>query len=96
MTQIFEPDGWDARLRVGLLVPDGDVGPESEWSAITPPGVSVNASRFRFPVTAVQAAAEVFGPTPQTIALLAAIGVAEEEEEGEEEEEEEGGPSSGR
>ena len=64
MTQIFEPDGWDARLRVGLLVPDGDVGPESEWSAITPPGVSVNASRFRFPVTAVQAAADQIGMGP--------------------------------
>ena len=64
MAPIFEPDGWDARLRVGLLVPDGDVGPESEWSAITPDGVSVNASRFRFPVTAVQAAADQIGTGP--------------------------------
>lgn len=55
MDRIFEADGWDARLRVGLLVPDGDIGPESEWSAITPPGVAVNASRFRFPVGAVEA-----------------------------------------
>ncbi len=58
MEQIFEPDGWDARLRVGLLVPDGDIGPESEWSAIAPAGVAVNASRFRFPVGAVEAAAD--------------------------------------
>ena len=50
---VFESDGWDARLRVGLLVPDGDVGPESEWSAMTPRGVSVNASRFRFPTASV-------------------------------------------
>ncbi len=64
MDGIFEPDGWDARLRVGLLVPDGDVGPESEWSAITPPGVAVNTSRFRFPVTAVQAAADRIGMGP--------------------------------
>jgi len=64
MTAIFEPDGWDARLRVGLLVPDGDVGPESEWSAISPAGVAVNASRFRFPVTAVQAAADQIGMAP--------------------------------
>lgn len=64
MTSIFEPDGWDARLRVGLLVPDGDVGPESEWSAITPAGVAMNASRFRFPVTAVQAAADQIGMGP--------------------------------
>ncbi|MEL6984819.1 MAG: maleate cis-trans isomerase [Actinomycetota bacterium] len=53
MTDVFEPDGWDVRLRVGLLVPDGDVGPESEWSAIAPAGLRVHASRFRFPVQAV-------------------------------------------
>ncbi|MGB5756634.1 MAG: hypothetical protein WBM50_06940, partial [Acidimicrobiales bacterium] len=50
---VFESDGWDARLRVGLLVPDGDVGPESEWSAMAPRGVSINASRFRFPTPSV-------------------------------------------
>lgn len=54
MADVFEPDGWDVRLRVGLLVPDGDVGPESEWSAIAPAGLRVHASRFRFPVTAVR------------------------------------------
>lgn len=64
MEQIFEPDGWDARLRVGLLVPDGDIGPESEWSAITPTGVAVNASRFRFPVGAVEAAADRIAISP--------------------------------
>ncbi len=64
MSTIFEPDGWDTRLRVGLLVPDGDVGPESEWSAITPLGTSVNASRFRFPVTAVQASEDRIGMGP--------------------------------
>lgn len=64
MTQIFENDGWDARLRVGLLVPDGDIGPESEWSAITPPGVAFNAGRFRFPVGAVEAAADQIALNP--------------------------------
>lgn len=64
MTAIFESDGWDARLRVGLLVPDGDIGPESEWSAITPAGVAVNASRFRFPVGAVEAAADQIAISP--------------------------------
>lgn len=53
MTQVFEPDGWDVRLRVGLLVPDGDVGPESEWSAMAPRGLRPHASRFRFPVQPV-------------------------------------------
>lgn len=64
MEPIFEPDGWDARLRVGLLVPDGDIGPESEWTAIAPVGVSFNASRFRFPVGAVEAAADRIAISP--------------------------------
>lgn len=64
MERIFQADGWDARLRVGLLVPDGDIGPESEWSAIAPTGVSVNASRFRFPVGAVEAAADRIAISP--------------------------------
>lgn len=64
MTAVFESDGWDARLRVGLLVPDGDIGPESEWSAIAPAGVAVNASRFRFPVGAVEAAADRIAIAP--------------------------------
>ena len=46
----FEPDGWSNRARIGLLVPDRDVGPESEWSAMLPAGVSMHASRFAFPV----------------------------------------------
>ncbi len=69
---MFESDGWDARLRVGLLVPDGDVGPESEWSAIVPTGVAVNASRFRFPVGAVEAAADRIAIAP--VEYVAAAG----------------------
>ncbi|MEM7342223.1 MAG: maleate cis-trans isomerase [Actinomycetota bacterium] len=64
MAEVFEADGWDARTRVGLLVPDGDVGPESEWSAITPSGVSFNVSRFRFPVGPVAAAADRIDVSP--------------------------------
>ena len=64
MSRVFEADGWDARSRVGLLVPDGDVGPESEWSAMVPTGVSVNASRFRFPVGPVDAAADRIAISP--------------------------------
>ncbi|MEM9565937.1 MAG: maleate cis-trans isomerase [Actinomycetota bacterium] len=64
MSPVFEADGWDARLRVGLLVPDGDVGPESEWSVIAPAGVAVNASRFRFPVGPVAAAADRIDVSP--------------------------------
>ncbi len=62
--RVFENDGWDARLRVGLLVPDGDVGPESEWSAMKPPGVAFNASRFRFPVSSVVAESDRIDISP--------------------------------
>ena len=64
MTATFEPDGWDVRLRVGLLVPDGDIGPESEWSAISPTGLRVHASRFRFPVDAVNSPGDQIGMGP--------------------------------
>jgi len=53
-SQVFENDGWDTRFRIGLLVPDGDVGPESEWSAMLPPGVATNVSRFEFPTLPVK------------------------------------------
>lgn len=58
---MFEPDGWVYRARVGLLVPDNDVGPEAEWSAMVPPGVGAYASRFSFPVAMV---AETPGQIP--------------------------------
>lgn len=51
ITEMFAPDGWVYRARIGLLVPNGDVGPESEFSAMVPAGVGINASRFHFPST---------------------------------------------
>ena len=72
MSTVFEDDGWDARTRVGLLVPDGDIGPESEWSAMVPTGVSVNASRFRFPVASVDAEADRIAIEP--VEVVAAPG----------------------
>jgi maleate isomerase len=44
----WEPDGWDAAVRIGLLVPHGDVGPESEMAAMAPPGVCIHATRVPF------------------------------------------------
>jgi maleate isomerase len=41
-------DGWDAAVRIGLLVPHADVGPESEIRAMAPPGVSIHAARVPF------------------------------------------------
>jgi maleate isomerase len=42
---MWQPDGWAFRARLGLLVPHGDVGPESELAAMVPEGVSVHATR---------------------------------------------------
>ena len=41
-------DGWDAAVRIGLLVPHADVGPESEMRAMAPSGVSIHATRVPF------------------------------------------------
>lgn len=61
---MFEPDGWTYRARIGLLVPDGDVGPESEFSVMVPTGVGVNASRFHFPSGQDAKAPGQIGMTP--------------------------------
>lgn len=45
---MWEPDGWDARVRLGVLTPHGDVGPESELQAMAPDGVRVHATRVPF------------------------------------------------
>ena len=42
------PDGWDATVRVGVLVPHADLGPESELQAMAPPGTVVHAARVPF------------------------------------------------
>jgi maleate isomerase len=44
----WHADGWDARLRIGVLVPAGDVGPESELQAMAPQGVQIHAARVPF------------------------------------------------
>jgi maleate isomerase len=41
-------DGWDAAVRIGVLVPHADVGPESEMRAMAPPGVCIHAARVPF------------------------------------------------
>ena len=76
MAPVFESDGWDTRLRVGLLVPDGDVGPEAEWSAMAPRGLAFNVSRFRFPVGPVDQAADRISTSP--VEFVAAPGPLDE------------------
>lgn len=46
--QGWQRDGWDASVRIGLLVPHADLGPESELRAMAPAGVGVHAARVPF------------------------------------------------
>lgn len=48
MADSFASDGWDAKCRIGLLVPHADVGPECEFQAMTPADVTIHAARVRF------------------------------------------------
>jgi maleate isomerase len=41
---MWQPDGW-AQIRIGVLTPHADVGPESEFRAMAPAEVSIHASR---------------------------------------------------
>ncbi len=41
-------DGWEASVRVGVLTPLANVGPESELQAMAPPGVAIHATRVPF------------------------------------------------
>jgi maleate isomerase len=45
---MWQPDGWDAKARIGVLTPHADVGPESELQAMAPDGVVVHAARVPF------------------------------------------------
>lgn len=42
---MWQPDGWGSRARIGVLTPDADVVPESEFQAMAPEGVSIHAAR---------------------------------------------------
>ncbi|WP_227284627.1 hypothetical protein [Boseongicola sp. H5] len=44
----FQPDGWSADTRLGLVVPHADVGPEAECAAIGGQQVSVHGARIGF------------------------------------------------
>ncbi len=44
---MWQPDGW-AQTRIGILTPHADVGPETEFGAMAPVGVSIHAARVPF------------------------------------------------
>jgi maleate isomerase len=44
----WQPDGWGRRARIGVIVPHADLVPETELSAMAPPGVAIHATRVYF------------------------------------------------
>jgi maleate isomerase len=44
----WKRDGWDATVRIGLLVPHAAVGPEAEMQAMAPSSVTIHATRVPF------------------------------------------------
>ncbi|HJQ28935.1 MAG TPA: hypothetical protein VJ827_06315 [Rubrobacter sp.] len=49
----WKRDGWEASVRIGVLTPHADVGPESELQAMAPPSVAIHATRVPFGAMAV-------------------------------------------
>jgi maleate isomerase len=47
---MWQPDGWDARARIGILMPHFDLGPEAEFGAMAPEGVTIHSTRVRIGV----------------------------------------------
>lgn len=45
---MWRPDGWDVRVRLGVLTPHADVGPESELRAMAPADVGLHTARVPF------------------------------------------------
>ncbi len=45
---VFQPDGWDRLLRIGLVVPHADVGPEAEIAAMAGAHISIHGCRMNF------------------------------------------------
>ncbi|GAA1271584.1 igiC [Sphaerisporangium rubeum] len=43
-----QKDGWEARARIGVVVPHADVGPESELQVMAPEDVFLHGSRVHF------------------------------------------------
>jgi maleate isomerase len=44
----WHADGWEAKVRIGVLTPHADLGPESELRAMAPPSVGIFAARVAF------------------------------------------------
>jgi maleate isomerase len=55
---MWQPDGWGARARIGILMPHFDLGPEAEFGAMAPAGVTIHSTRVRIGVIMPAAATD--------------------------------------
>ena len=55
---MWQRDGWGARTRIGILMPHVDVGPEAEFAAMAPEGVTIHSTRVRIDVVMPGAATD--------------------------------------
>ena len=55
---MWQLDGWGARVRIGILMPHFDVGPEVEFAAMAPEGVTIHSTRVRIGVVMPGAATD--------------------------------------
>ena len=67
----WQRDGWAANVRLGVLTPAADVGPEAELNAMVPPSVTVHAAHVPF------AAMRPGGDMNSTIAMQAVAAFGE-------------------
>jgi maleate isomerase len=44
----WKPDGWEATVRIGVLAPHADLGPEAELQAMAPSTVTIHSARVPF------------------------------------------------
>lgn len=58
--RMWKPDGWQANVRIGVLTPHADIGPECEVHAMAPGDVSIHVARVPF---GAMAAGGVMDPT---------------------------------
>jgi maleate isomerase len=47
---MWQRDGWGGRARIGILTPHFDIGPEAEFAAMAPDGVTIHSTRLRLDV----------------------------------------------
>lgn len=55
---MWQRDGWGARTRIGILMPHVDIGPEAEFAAMAPEGVTIHSTRVRVDVVMPGAATD--------------------------------------